>query len=110
MWIFMSGSFLSIVAHRTKPDVLLVRARQAKDIPRAFPWLKPTRTPNADYLYRAEIPVSHLAAHLECHVRGIAYDNFKNTVKESTRKRAYTKVWEVMAGWQPRPRGKTRAR
>ena len=40
MWIFLSDSFLSIVAHRDKPGVLLVRARRAGDIEAVFPDVK----------------------------------------------------------------------
>ena len=37
MWIFQNDSFLSIVAHRDKPGMLLVRARKAGDIEAVFP-------------------------------------------------------------------------
>jgi hypothetical protein len=37
MWVFLNDSFLSIVAHRTEPGVLLVRARTAGDIEAVFP-------------------------------------------------------------------------
>lgn len=37
MWICLNDAFLSIVAHRDKPGVLLVRARRPGDIERTFP-------------------------------------------------------------------------
>jgi hypothetical protein len=37
MWIALTEGWLSIVAHRDKPDHLLVRARNPKHIRRAFP-------------------------------------------------------------------------
>lgn len=44
MWVFMSDSFLSIVADSTvsKSDCLLVRARREGDIERVFPEAKVT--------------------------------------------------------------------
>lgn len=100
MWVFMSDAFISIVAHRTKPDVLLARARRSGDLKRAFPWVKEKRTPAADYLYRAEISRSHLSAHLESLVHTIDYDNFKGSVRDPARHKAYLEVWTSMKRYQ----------
>ncbi len=106
MWVFLSDSFLSIVAHRAKPDMLLVRARRAGDIKRAFPWVKKEqRTPAADYLYRAEISRNHLAAHIQSLAFTIDYDNFKGSVSDGPRREAYGKVWAAMMAYQQETSG-----
>jgi hypothetical protein len=97
MWIFLSDAFLSIVAHRDKPGVHLVRARAAGDIKRVFPEAKVLKTPTADYAYRAEIPAEKVADVIAKKLLTIDYPNFKNTVAESWRHHAYMDVWSDMA-------------
>jgi hypothetical protein len=102
MWIFLNDSFLSIVAHRDKPGVLLVRARRAGDIEAVFPDAKTWVEEYADYPHRAEVPVDTVAQAVAERVRGIAYDNFKNSVRERGRHDAYMSVWNVMSRWGQR--------
>lgn len=97
MWVFLNDSFLSIVAHRTKPDKLLVRARIKGDIEAAFPGAKVKVTPDADYRYRAEVLRSEVARVLVERVESIRYDNFKATVRDEHRHAAYLRVWSAMA-------------
>ena len=107
MWIFMSDSFLSIVAHRTKPQILLVRARVKGDIERVFPSAKVQRTPNADYLYRAEVNAGKVGARIAESIVDIDYDNFKNSIRDADRHDACMEVWSTMNRLQEaRRRGK----
>ena len=62
MWLTLNNAFLSLVAHRTQPDSLMVRARGAGDIAAVFPQAVVTHTPTADYPYRAVILRSEMAA------------------------------------------------
>jgi len=55
MWIYLTEGSFSIVAHRDKPDHLLVRSRQPDAIERAFPNEEMYFDPDADYPYRADI-------------------------------------------------------
>jgi hypothetical protein len=96
MWIFLSDAFLSIVAHREKPGVLLVRARAPGDISAVFPTAEVKVTPGADYRYRAEVPAAAVAEVLAARVRDIAYPNFKDTVRDPARHDAYLDVWADM--------------
>ena len=96
MWVFMSDSFLSIVAHEKEPAMLLVRARAEGDIERAFPEVEATLDRQADYLYRAVIPRERVAQRLGELVSTIGYPNFKNTVKEAERHDAYMDIWQTM--------------
>ena len=100
MWVFLNDSFLSIVQHREKPELLMVRARIAGDIERAFPGVTASRTPNADYLFRAEILREVVNVAMNNAVNKINYDNFKNSVDEHDRHDAYMKVWETMVRFQ----------
>ncbi len=100
MWIYLRNSFLSVVAHRDKPDVLLVRARRAGDIRRIFPRVKVLRTPAADYLFRAEIRRSIVGSAIDTELQTIGYDNFKASVPDPDRHETYTAVWGVMKRWQ----------
>lgn len=100
MWIFMNDAMLSIVAHRTKPNHLLVRARKAGDIARVFPGTRETRTPGADYLYRAVVKREDVAGALFAEVLAIDYPNFKGSVQDRERHDAYMDVWRVMHRYQ----------
>ncbi len=96
MWVCLSDAFLSIVAHRDRPDDLLVRARVAGDIERVFPGFPVARTPKADYLFRAIVPRAVVGKALTDAAAGIGYDNFKNSVSDHARHTAYLDVWRAL--------------
>jgi hypothetical protein len=100
MWVFLNNAMLSIVAERSNPGVLLVRARSAGDIEQVFPDAEVSETPTADYRFRAEVPTETVAEALATQVRGIDYPNFKSTIRETGRLHAYHDVWSVMARYQ----------
>ncbi len=102
MWIFFNDAFLSVVAHRDRPDTLMVRARVRGDIERVFPGAKVTRSPAADYLFRAEVRRGVVAAALSIAAAGISYPNFKGSVRDRDRLETYHDVWDVMLSWQHR--------
>lgn len=97
MWIFLKDSFLSVVAHRDRPDDLLVRARKKGDVRRAFPEAEEQHTPHADYPYRAIIPRVRVAEVMAAQAHAIDYDNFKNQVEDDARHGAYLDCWAIMA-------------
>lgn len=99
MWIFQNDSFLSIVALRDKPGMLLVRARKAGDIEAVFPTAKSRKNAGNDYQFRADVPAEEVAEAMAERIRRISYGNFKDSVKDDPRHDAYFKVWEVMADW-----------
>ncbi len=98
MWIFTSHGMLSIVAHRDRPDHLLVRAREPGVIEALFPDAKVKRTLNSDYRYRAAISRGHVAVVLANNLFKLDYTNFKASIP--TRKRDYhdacMDVWSRM--------------
>lgn len=100
MWICLSNAFYSIVAHRSRPDHLLVRARRPGDIERMWPDAQVRETPDADYRYRAVLPAAAVAHALARAARGIGYVNFKASVKDDELAAAYGKVWAILAALQ----------
>lgn len=100
MWIFCNDAFLSIVDKAKTPGRLVVRARKKGDIERVFPGAKVSTTPDADYLYRAEIERGAVADAIAERVRGINYSNFKGSVPDRKRHDAYMGVWSVMNRYQ----------
>ncbi len=109
MWIFFPFGFISVVAHRTRPNHLCVRARARVDLEalcaRLFTAPKPAliqRTPEADYPYRIVVARRHLATMLEGFVLdGLDYDNFKGRAGQEfsmgqRRIKALHEVWGTM--------------
>jgi len=102
MWIFTNNGMLSIVAHRDRPDCLLVRAREPGAIEAIFPEAKVKRTPNADYRYRTAIRRGDFAARMATQFMSLAYTNFKASIPGH--RQAYhdacMDVWSRMAHLQ----------
>jgi hypothetical protein len=109
MWIFMSESLLSIVAHKTRPNHLLVRARGLHDIAEVFPNAEVEHTPSADYPYRAVLPRKVVARRIAAELEDIQYPNFKDSVRQPYRAMIYaaihaylqnrvTKLWRKPTG------------
>lgn len=96
MWIFMSDSFLSIVAHRDDPDLLVVRARAEGDIEQIFPCAAVQHTPYRDYAYRTFLPRSVVAEAIAAYTAGIRYTNFKDSVKNRDRHGFYYGAYNAM--------------
>lgn len=98
MWIFMNNSFLSIVAHRDEPRLLLVRARREADITAVFPGVGVAQDPFADYPYRAFLPRKTVAKAIEKQVSSISYDNFKDSVPgdDPARYTTYSSIWATL--------------
>ena len=99
MWIFLPDSFLSVVAHRDRPDDLLVRARSREDLERVFPFANVFEDPTADYRYRSVIGREVVAKRVADAVRSVEATNFKGAVREDDRHDAYLQVWGAMSRW-----------
>jgi hypothetical protein len=103
MWIFTSNSFLSVV-HKApaKADELLVRARRKGDIQKLFPKAQVKETIGTDYLYRAVIKRTEVAAVMAQIAMELAYGNFKDSIPAHDKQLhdACHRVWSVMASCQ----------
>lgn len=102
MWIFLNNAFVSAVAHRDKPDALMVRARLRGDLEAIFPDLagQIEQTDRADYRFRVTITRERFAAVLADTARSIDYPNFKDSIADERRHDAYFRVWSVMRNAQ----------
>jgi hypothetical protein len=105
VWIFTEFGFFSIVAHRTKPETVLVRGRCEKDV-QEFQRRAGIRAEKvfedwgADYPYRLELPKVAAAKVLMDATLSLNYDNFKNRVARAQgweRSNTYHDVWAVLA-------------
>lgn len=98
MWIAMNKSFVSIVQHRDDTNSVVVRARVKEDLIDLFPQqtIDIIETDDSDYRFRLSLDKELVADVVRQRVVGINYPNFKNSVKESWRKQAYMKIWNVM--------------
>lgn len=106
MWICLNDAFFSIVSKDCRRDELLVSARREGDIEKLFPNAHAVKVPGSDYLYRAVVKRSEIAAALAGEVQRVNYPNFKDSVTEPDLHTAYHRVWSAMATVQePRPYG-----
>ena len=96
MWIGHSSGWLSIVAHRDRPDDLLVRARRDKHISTFWPEVEVVHNPDADYPYRSVISRDRVAEVVMQYIEGIDYDNFKKSVTESKLAEAFNRMWRLL--------------
>lgn len=96
MWICLNNAFLSVVAVRNMPSMMLVRARRYTDLQTLVPHDKIQHTPNCDYPFRTVMSRGDLMVHLLEYVQNIDYTNFKDSVNSVDLHDAYMKVWTIM--------------
>jgi len=96
MWLALSNGWLSIVAHRDKPDYLLVRARNENHIESYFPDADIYILADADYPYRADVSRLDVGITIGRYIHEIQYDNYKNSVNEEELHDALISVWQTM--------------
>ena len=80
MWIFTQKGFLSVVAHNTKPDILIVRSRFKGHIEKIFGAVGVLEDCGSDYRYRVELSQREVSKTIAKMVSEIKYDNFKNSL------------------------------
>lgn len=96
MWVALTEGWLSIVAHRDKPDHLLVRARNPKHITRTFPDVEMYSNADADYPFRADVLREDVIEFMSRRLEHMQYDNFKNTIDEGAYHDAALSMWRMM--------------
>jgi len=110
MWVFMNDAFFSAVEHNKNPDWVMVRARMAGDLERAFQVdeSEVLETTDSDYRFRISITKHELNAAIASYVLNyLDYDNFKGSIDpaDKARYRAYTGVWSEMLEYQEKEYG-----
>ena len=96
MWIATNKGWLSIVRHRDKQGVLLVRARNKNLIESIFEDAKVYVDEKADYPYRADIEEVEVSRIIGDMLLDITYDNFKASVEDRDYHTYLSEVWTVM--------------
>ena len=98
MWVAMNDSFVSIVQDRTNEDRVVVRARVKEDLEATFPFHSDDiiETTNSDYRFRLFLDKYYVSKIMQERVLGIDYPNFKDSVKQPWRKKAYMDIWQTM--------------
>ena len=104
MWLFVSGGFLSVVAHRTQPEDLLVRARHPDHILAMFPEVEITYMRKADYPYRAVLKRVMVHEAIVEYLQTMVYDNFKASIDDFAYHDACIDVWRSMWAYGERHR------
>ena len=97
MWLALSDGWLSIVAHRDKPDHLLVRARNKNHIESYFPNADMYVNGDADYPFRADVLRTDVTFIIADYIQNIAYPNYKNSVDDDELRKSLMGVWAEMA-------------
>lgn len=118
MWLITENGFASVVAHRDKEDVLLVRARSRGDLEafcriageEGIEALDPDsiwEDPSADYRWRIEAGQAAVADLARVLVERIDYDNFKLRVglHDPGREGVYHEVWRELSKIEQPDRG-----
>lgn len=100
MWIFLSQSFLSIVAVKDQPEILVVRSRISGDIEYVFPEAEVLTDIGSDYKYRAFLSRKLVAEVIALEISNIDYTNFKKSVNPYNRELAYFDVWARILDYQ----------
>lgn len=110
MWIFTTTGFLSAVAHRDDPTLILVRARRRADLVplAAFARLDSDaiiETPRADYRWRCTVPRETFAGFVKVQAEAVDYPNFKTACHHRAPDdhpwhTALMRVWNAMRALQ----------
>ena len=96
MWLYVSGGFLSVVAHRDDANALLVRARHPGHIASLFPDADVTHMLTADYPYRVTLPRTEVQFAVNIYLSQMMYDNFKSSVEDDEYHDVCLDVWHTM--------------
>jgi hypothetical protein len=105
MWLFVSGGFVSIVAHRDQPMHLLVRARHPDHIGALFPEHDPMVLDTADYRYRIVVHRTVVQRAMSHYLAGMEYDNFKASIPDEPYHEVCLDVWRTMWAYGRREGG-----
>jgi hypothetical protein len=104
VWICFNDAFVSAVADPTMPGMLKVRARKREHLEKLFPGVKIQGSARTDYGWRVIVPKREFITLVTERIRGIEYDNFKDSVLDERLHELYadfwTLHWEYQHGWR----------
>lgn len=96
MWLFSQRGFFSIVQHRDKPHILIVKARMRGDIEKYWPDAVIERNEDFDYLYRTELYRHQVEPVILKMVQDVNYASFKGSLEDKRRYIWHVQVWEIL--------------
>jgi len=101
MWIFTQTGFVSAVRHYSRPETIVVRARdrESLEVLATATGLPVERTPVNDYPYRVHVPQEDFSDWLQNCVNSLDYTNFKDRVGDTRGDNfasTLMSVWETM--------------
>jgi len=96
MWLFFSNGFVSIVAHRGRPDSLLVRSRNMCHLKSLFPNATHFTLDYSDYPHRSIVHRKDVAETLTNYIMCMQYDNFKNSIVDSEFRNISRIIWSIL--------------
>jgi hypothetical protein len=99
MYVFAQQGILSIVAHRTKPGMLMVRSVAREDVAAFWPEARIIEMDDADYRFRTTLPRDEVAARITQAVQEINYDRVK-PIAGKGRSHTFFQVWDTMMALQ----------
>jgi hypothetical protein len=100
MWLMTTKGFISAVAHRDNPELIMIRARERTTLVQLLPGKEIIETPSADYRYRCTLPKLEWILLVSDLAQGVDYPNFKTAAaKVKSNSPAYLdflhKVWSL---------------
>lgn len=105
MWLYISGGFVSIVAHRNEPMHLLVRSRHPDHIEALLPGLEQTVLETADYRFRVVVHRKVVMEAIANYITAMDYDNFKASITDKEYHDVCMEVWREMWAYGCREEG-----
>ena len=81
MWVFLSGGFISVVAHREQPNDFMIRSRNSEHLSILFPECEIIELDDSDYRYRTVLPRRKVNDMISKHIENMEYDNFKSSIQ-----------------------------
>jgi len=98
MWIMTTRGFYSVVAHRDREDLLLVRARCREDIDALGDLVpgEPIAYADADYAWRLEATRDDWERALRAMAAEVDYPSFKDAIPDPDRRGLYLAVWRLL--------------
>jgi hypothetical protein len=100
MWIFTRSGYLAITQNKEHKGLFHVRSRVKGDIERYWPTAEVEYTPEADYLYRTNLPKTEVMNAIGHAIMAITYTSFKGSIEDVRRKPYIMDVWTATVGMQ----------
>ena len=95
MWLCLQNGLLSVVADRSSPSRLVIRARRRKVLEEIFPNVEITVSEQADYKYRVLEDRETFAKLVAKITAQVQYFNFKSSVEDPDLYELYERFWEM---------------